>query len=224
MKKFEKGILNIVGIVILVPCFLFAQLQDTAKISNQDTIGAPQEEKERVDEAGLKVGDEAPKFALRSLDGEYELLSKWSGKRLSRPASQPIRHVVVLSFFATWGKPCMKELPYLENLYVKYQGQDVKFFLIDITEATRSIEQYADAPEPGPFLRKRGVTIPILLDRYGMAMEKYVPTKTLPRLFVVDKFGTIRLIKRGFREGENFEEELSAMIDQLLAEGDEEKE
>ena len=50
-------------------------------------------------------------------------------------------------------------------------------------------------------------------------MEKYVPDKMLPRLFVLDRYRTIRLIKRGFHEGEDFEGELSTLIDELLLQG-----
>jgi len=32
----------------------------------------------------------------------------------------------------------MKELPHLENVYQAYKDKPVKFFLVDITEATRN--------------------------------------------------------------------------------------
>lgn len=194
-----------------------AQEEDTTQADSQESVGVPKTGDEDVEDIGLQAGDEAPKFALRVLDGGYELLTKWSGKTLTRPASQPVRHVVVVSFFATWCGPCMKELPHLQNLYEKYQGQDIKFFLIDITEATRMNEGYENSPEAGPFLKNKGITIPILQDVYGMAKKNYGVT-TLPRLFVIDKFRTIRLTKRGFHAGEDFEGELAAMIDTLLAE------
>jgi len=50
-----------------------------------------------------------------------------------------------------------------------------------------------------------------------------VPDKMLPRLFVLDKYRTIKLIKRGFHEGEDFEGELSAIIDELLKDPGEKK-
>jgi len=190
--------------------------KDTVKV-DEEQVGVPQTGEEVVEDIGLKAGDEAPKFALRTLTGGYEILTKWSGARLSRPASQPIRHVVVASFFATWCKPCMKELPHLQNLYQKYQGKDVKFFLIDITEATRNAEVYENSPEAGPFLEKKGITVPVLQDIYGMAKKNY-GVITLPRLFVIDKFRNIRLTKKGFHEGEDFEGELTALIDELLLE------
>ena len=202
----RKTIITIM--LVITPVYIFAQKDKEAA---------------KPEIVGLQIGDEAPKFALRTLDGKYELLTRWTGERLSRPASQPVRHVVLVSFFATWCQPCMKELPHLENLWQKYQDQEVRIFLVDITDATRSVPQYADAPEPAPFLKERGLTMPLLLDTYGMAMERYVPDKMLPRLFVLDKYRTIKLIKRGFHEGEDFEGELSAIIDELLKDPGEKK-
>jgi len=127
---------------------------------------------------------------------------------------------VVVSFFATWCKPCMKELPLLQNLYEKYDGQRVKWFLVDITEATRTSPGFEDSPVAGPFLAKKGITMQILNDNRGVAKERY-GAKTLPRLFVIDKFQTIRLTKQGFHEGEDFEGEISTIVDELLVETEE---
>jgi len=201
---------RLTALVILFPLLFFAQDQG-------ETVGVPETEEDTVEDIGLKPGDDAPKFALRSTTGDYELLSKWCGEILSRPASQPVRHVVVASFFATWCMPCMKELPHLQNLYEKYEGEDIKFFLIDITEATRGVEGFENSPKAGPFLAEKGITIPILIDVYGMAKKNYGAT-TLPRLFVIDKYRKIRLHQAGFHEGEDFEGKLSVLIDQLLAE------
>ncbi len=87
----------------------------------------------------LKPGDIAPSWALMYAPAKFEFLKNWTVKRgakLRKFKSQPNRHVVVVSFFATWCKHCMKELPLLQNLYEKYDGQRVKWFLTDITEAT----------------------------------------------------------------------------------------
>ena len=169
---------------------------------------------------GLKIGDIAPSWALMSGPGKFEFLKNWTevkGTRLRKPVTQPDRHVVVLSFFATWCKPCMKELPHLENLSQKYKDEKIKFFLIDITEATRTVKGLEDSPKAGPFLANKGITIPILFDSRGVAKERY-GAKTLPRLFVVDKYRTIQLAKTGFDEHEDFEGELSAILDRLSAE------
>ncbi len=206
-------------ICFMIPIFVLAQENNTFQVEQEViTVEVPQiEDEEEVVELDLKPGDEAPKFTLKTTTGEYELLGRWSGKKLSRPASQPTRHVVVASFFATWCKPCMKELPHLQNLYEKYEGKDIKFFLIDITEATRTVEGNENSPEAGPFLKEKGITIPVLLDVYGIAKKEY-GVVSLPRLFVIDKYRKIQLIKKGFHEGDDFEEELSSVIDKFLVE------
>ena len=221
--------------VILMP--IIAQDEDTAAV--QDEVKpVVQEEKAAVEDESevavvpdtdsmpdliLKSGDIAPSWALMYAPAKFEFLKNWTverGAKLRKFKSQPNRHVVVVSFFATWCKPCMKELPLLQNLYKKYDGQRVKWFLVDITEATRTSPGFEDSPVAAPFLAKKGITMPILNDNRGVAKERY-GAKTLPRLFVIDKFQTIRLTKRGFHEGEDFEGEISTVVEELLAEAEE---
>ena len=185
----------------------------------------------------LEVGDEAPTWALMYAPGKFEFLRNWSEvkidkktgkeKKLRLNVSQPDRHAVVMSFFATWCKPCMKELPILEEVYQQYKDERVKFFLIDITEATRSNPgtvygmSYKDVPVAGPFLKKKGVTMQILFDNRGTAMKRY-NAQTLPRLFMVDGYRNVTFKKRGFPDGEGAEEkfkkDISSEIERLLGE------
>ena len=170
----------------------------------------------------LKVGDVAPSWALMYSPGKYEMLSTWSmeeGKRLRRFVSQPYRHVVVMSFFATWCAPCMKELPILEKVYNKYKNERVKFFLIDITEATRNMPGFENSPKAGPFLKQKGVTMPILYDTRGTVMERYNAI-TLPRLYIIDGNRKITQIREGFHPGKEkeFMNEISEEIELLLGE------
>ena len=108
------------------------------------TLGNSQDDSKKqlaVDPLDLKIGDEAPSFALMFAPGKFEFLKNWSevdGKKLRKNVTQPNRHAVILSFFATWCQPCMKELPLLEKVYQEYKDTRIKFFLIDITDATRN--------------------------------------------------------------------------------------
>jgi len=230
-------ILKIIFSLILIVAITSAQTEEKAQAEQKDAVqNKKMEPKEAVVEErngevaiipgdktidpGLKIGDIAPSWALMVGPGQFEFLKNWTevkGKRLRKPMSQPDRYVVVMSFFATWCKPCMKELPHLQNIYDKYKAERIKFFLIDITEATRTVKGLEDMPKAGPFLAKKGLTMPILYDSRGVAKERY-GAKTLPRLYVVDKYRTIRLAKKGFAEGEDFEGEVSAVIEKLLAE------
>ena len=174
------------------------------------------------DEKDLKVGDIAPSWALMYAPGKFEFLKNWSeedGKRLRKFTSQPDRHAVLMSFFATWCQPCMKELPILEDVYQKYKDERIKFFLVDITEATRTNPGYEDMPKAGPFLKKKGVSMQILFDTRGTVMKRY-NAQTLPRLFMMDGNRIISQTRRGFHAGEEekFTKELSEEIERLLAE------
>ena len=76
---------------------LLAQSNEVAAIPDDKTI-----------DPGLKEGDIAPSWALMSGPGKFEFLKTWTeerGKKLRKPMTQPDRHVVVISFFATWCKP-----------------------------------------------------------------------------------------------------------------------
>jgi len=206
-NKIFKKVFTIVG---LMAAFLSAQ--ELAK-----TPGMSSEE-----DKDLKMDEIAPSWALMYAPGKFEFLKNWSeedGKRLRKMATQPDRHAVLLSFFATWCQPCMKELPILENVYQKYKDKRIKFFLIDITEATRNNPGYGDMPKAGPFLKEKGVSMQILFDTRGTVMQRY-NAQTLPRLFVMDGNRKLTFLRRGFHEGEEekFTNELSSEIDRLLAE------
>ena len=183
---------------------------------------------EKDDSKDLKPGDIAPSWALMFAPGKFEFLRTWAeeeDKKLRLIVSQPDRHAVLMSFFATWCKPCMKELPLLEEVYQKYKDERVKFFLVDITEATRTNPgevygvAYKDVPVAGPFLRGKGVTMQILFDTRGVVMKNY-NAQTLPRLFLMDGNRKITLTRRGFHDGEEekFKKDLSVEIERLLAE------
>jgi len=185
--------------------------QDESKTPGVDT----------TDSKDLKVGDIAPSWALMYGPGQFEFLKNWSeeeNKNLRKFTTQPDRHAVLMSFFATWCQPCMQELPILEEVYQKYKDERIKFFLVDITEATRNTPGKENMPKAGPFLREKGVTMQILYDTRGTVMKRY-NAQTLPRLFMMDGNRVITLTRRGFHVGEEakFKKELSTEIERLLA-------
>ena len=61
-----------------------------------------QKKQSAVDPLDLKIGDEAPSFALMYAPGKFEFLKNWTeveGKKLRKNVTQPNRHAVILSFF-----------------------------------------------------------------------------------------------------------------------------
>jgi peroxiredoxin len=69
----------------------------------------------------LKVGDAAPDFRVKTLDGKPLKLSDFRGK------------YVLLDFWATWCSPCVAEMPNLKKVYEAF-GQDKRFVMISLSE------------------------------------------------------------------------------------------
>ena len=173
-----------------------------------------------LNQTKLIKGDLAPNWALASAPSKFEFLKNWTverDKELRQPSKQPDRHVVVITIFASWCPPCIEQLKPLENVSQKYKDVKVKFFIVDLIEATRKNSEFEDAPTAGPFLMKQGITIPILYDTGGRVAKNYEAT-SIPKLFVIDKFQIIREVRKGFNETEDLQGDLSKIIDQLVVE------
>ncbi|MGA3286168.1 MAG: TlpA disulfide reductase family protein [Bacteroidota bacterium] len=159
----------------------------------------------------LNVGDEAPQFVMRNLMANTGVfLRDFTGKTLREPWKKKERQVVVLSFWATWCQPCKNEIPILTKLAADYKDQNVKFFLVNTMEKAESIEDSVR-----DIYKSRGYTLPCLVDPSGRYTSLY-SVHGLPVLVVIDKFGIVRQINRGYHE--NFQIELEKLIKKLLEE------
>jgi len=153
-----------------------------------------------------QVGKDAPTFSLPDLNQQYVALRDFCGVKLNKPWINKTKQVVVLSFFATWCKPCMQEIPHLEKLKNQFSGQAVKFLLVDVGEDEAKIRE---------FLSTNPIRLDILLDHYSKIAEKY-DALTLPRLYVIDKEGIVRKEQKGFANPQQFESEMTVLLTGLL--------
>ena len=96
--------------------------------------------------ASLRVGEEAPAFKLKNLNGQTVSLSDFDGK------------VVMIEFWATWCPPCRESAPEMEALYQRFN--DRSFVLLSI-----SIDEGGDAVEKvRAFANEYNLSYPILMD------------------------------------------------------------
>jgi thiol-disulfide isomerase/thioredoxin len=160
----------------------------------------------------LEAGDEAKPFVMRNLlTGDAVYLRNYTGKTLHEPWKNKVRYVVVLSFWATWCQPCKNEIPILTKLTEEFKDQPVKFFLVNTMEKA---EQTEDSVRET--YKNRNYSIPCLIDP-GTTAEHY-SVRGLPVLVVIDKFGIVRKINRGYHE--NFQIELAKLLKELAKEGE----
>jgi thiol-disulfide isomerase/thioredoxin len=141
----------------------------------------------------------APIFSLSRLDGTVVSSSDFRGR------------VVVLDFWATWCPACRREMPELEQLYRRYQGNSkVSFWAIDVQKNGETPEKARD------FMQKAGYTLPVAFGSEkaleGLSVEDF------PSVIIIDKSGRVRLVHTGYDRSEQLQSELSKEIDTLLDE------
>jgi thiol-disulfide isomerase/thioredoxin len=111
--------------------------------------------------------------------------------------------VVVLSFWASWCGPCLKELPVLESIQKQVPIDELRIVSINFGEDRKLFRRH---------LRKlKDAQIALLHDarqRIGDAFE----VKALPFLVLIDHRGEVRRIKRGYSD-----EALQGLIDEMNA-------
>ena len=150
----------------------------------------------------IKIGDEAPTFFVRDLAEKNFFFS--DTLKLGKPT--------VLSFFATWCGPCRVEMPVLDTLSQIYRN--INFYLVDVSGLTQGKSKMKEDPEKVKMMvESLGVTLQVLMDKYGKVAEKY-GVKSLPRLVVIDAKGTVHYIHDGYAPGD--EKKLKEVLDKLV--------
>jgi thiol-disulfide isomerase/thioredoxin len=126
--------------------------------------------------------------------------------------------VMVIDFWATWCKPCIKSFPAMQQVMDKYKGNaDVKFFYICTMERGDPLSNVKE------FLSKNPLPFKILMDEKTTDMNMYKAFTHykvdggIPYKLVIDGDGNVRFRTVGFSgDDELLVKELSAMIDLTL--------
>ena len=129
-----------------------------------------------------------PEVTLRSMDGKEVNVSTLgvSGKP------------VIISFFATWCKPCMRELKAIDELYADWQDETgVEMYLV-------SIDQGQDVQKVAPLVNGYGWDYKVLLDPNG-SLKRAMNVQNVPHLFVIDGKGKIVYQHTGYTPGDEEE-------------------
>lgn len=123
-------------------------------------------------EVGLDKGNKAPDFELMTLEGEKVSISDFEGKN------------VILNFWATWCKPCEKEMPELEKVY-QQNKDEVTVVAVNFTVSEKNVESVQS------YIKHGGYTFPVLLDQKNKANSGF-EVLSYPTTYFLDENGIIR--------------------------------
>jgi peroxiredoxin len=158
----------------------------------------------KLQESGAaKVGSTAPSFGGWDLAGRKVLT-------LDGVRRTPHMAPLLITFGASWCKPCNEGLPRLKALCLKHP--ELRLVLIDVE---------SDAEKAQEFAARMGIDGPAILDKFEQIAKTYGLSATqgqdgdgrlaLPRTFLVDQMGKVRAIYR--EEGADLESLIEADLE-----------
>lgn len=139
------------------------------------------------------VGELAPVFALRAVNGDVINENTVAVDRYFGPDAKQAKKAVLISFFATWCEPCKKELPFLAALYDTYKDKGVMVVSVSIDRDTDKIDMIKS------LATQANAKYPVLSDRFNIVAKRYMVSK-LPLVYVVNSEGKVAFSRVGFTE------------------------
>jgi thiol-disulfide isomerase/thioredoxin len=145
--------------------------------------------------AGIRQGDLAPRFTVKTLDGETLSSDALKGK------------VVLLDFWATWCSPCVQAIPALEEIRKKNAGKPFVLVGVSADFDQKTLEQ---------FLKKRGIPGPQVWSGTRGDLNRMFQVSTFPTHIILDAEGRIVYRKQGWGGGSSGRA-LDAAVERALA-------
>tara|TARA_A100001388_G_scaffold160059_1_gene119380 strand:- start:222 stop:623 length:402 start_codon:yes stop_codon:yes gene_type:complete len=111
---------------------------------------------------------------------------------------------IIISFWATWCKPCTKELNNIAEVYEDWQDQtNVKLVAV-------SIDDRRSQSKVAPYVNSSGWEYEIYIDP-NSDLKRAMGVSTVPHTFLLDKNKQIIWQHRGYVEGDEYE-----LFDEIL--------
>lgn len=131
----------------------------------------------------VKVGDMAPDFEIKFLDGTSTTLGDLKGK------------IIMLQFTASWCSVCRKEMPFIEEeIWKVYKDKGLVLLGVDRMEPPEIVKEFA---------KKMKVSYPLILDEKSDIFQLFADKKAgVTRNVIIDKDGKIVMLTRLFERKE----------------------
>ena len=166
------------GIALAVLCFAllwFNVLDPSLKTAAQNS-GNSAESFESTASIGYEAGMQLEDFSIRCLDGSVFHLADTRGK------------ITIINLWATWCAPCVRELPYFDELYRQHK-YDIAIIAVHSSFIT---------DDPAEMLKDKGYVIPFAIDTDDdMVWEIVNGSTTLPQTIVLNRRGEVIYNQKG---------------------------
>lgn len=152
-------------------------------------------EESSAQSAALLVGRPRPEFSFPDLDGFPREVAEWDGR------------VLVVNFWASWCRPCRREIPAFTRLQARYGERGVQFIGIALDGRPAVQEFLADL--------EVAINYPILIgedDAIDTARAYGNGLGVLPYTVLVDREGKIRHLQYGEMSEDQLEEQLQPLL------------
>lgn len=120
-----------------------------------------------------REGDQAPDFKLSQVNDDVKentvKLSDLKGKG------------VMINFWATYCKPCEKEMPYMQGLYEEYKDKGIEVIAVNLDANELVVDRFID---------KHHLSFPVLRDEGKQVRELY-NIRPIPSSLFIDANGKI---------------------------------
>jgi peroxiredoxin len=125
----------------------------------------------------------APQFTLGAKGGGTINLAQYKGQ------------VVMINFWASWCGPCRQEMPYLEDIYKKYNKLGFTLVGVNVEPDSKAADEW---------LKATPVTFPVGYDKDSKVSQLYA-VSGMPSTVIIDRKGNLRYVHHGYKPGDEGE-------------------